>query len=67
MCNLQIKSDAESEIVDVKLSNISISNQEVHTEHRDNIIEHVEVQRFNPKVFCFYLKFTVIMIISRSI
>ena len=33
-------SDAESEIVDVKF-NISISIQEVHTEHRDNIIEHV--------------------------
>ena len=59
-------SDAESEIVDVKFNN-SISIQEVHTEHRDNIIEHVEVQRFNPKVFCFYLKFIVIMIISRSI
>ena len=58
------KSDAESEIVDVKF-NISISIQEVHTEHRDNIIEHIEVQRFNPKVFCFYLKVTVI--ISRSI
>ena len=59
-------SDAESEIVDVKF-NISISIEEVHMEHRDNVIEHFEVQRFNPKVFCFYLKFTVIMIISRSI
>ena len=50
--------------VDVFIYNISISIQEVHTEHRDNIIEHIEVQRFNPKVFCFYLKFTVIILRS---